>query len=39
MLVRRETEPSLLRAKHGEKLGRKQGIFYLKIIFLYSEGL
>ncbi len=39
MLVRRETGPSLLRAKYGEKLGRKQGIFYLKIILLYSESL
>lgn len=39
MLVRRETEPSLQRAKYGEKLGRKQGTFYPKIILLYSEGL
>lgn len=39
MLVRRETEPSLLRAKHREKLGRKQGTFYPKIIILYSESL
>lgn len=39
MLVRRETGPSLLRAKYGEKLGRKQGTFYHKIIFLYSESL
>lgn len=39
MLVRRETEPSLLRAKYGEKLERKQGTFYPKIIILYSESL
>lgn len=39
MLVRREAGPSLLRAKYGEKLGRKQETFYPKIIFLYSESL
>ena len=39
MLVRHEVGASLLRAKYGEKLGRKQGIFYLKIILLYSESL
>lgn len=39
MLVRHEVGASLLRAKHREKLGRKQGTFYPKIILLYSESL
>lgn len=39
MLVRHEVGASLLRAKYGEKLGRKQGTFYPKIIILYSESL